>query len=158
MLGLTTAQLGFAVLLIAILGTIIVIDLRELRVPDIANAALFAAAMMYWWTVDSGAIPLQIASAAGAFGLLWAVRAGHMKIALRTGLGMGDVKMVGASAAWFHPVLFPAFLAISAGSALVAALVVTRGNSEALSTYRLPFGPFLAIGLFVTWIMEVNAG
>ena len=150
----TVHALGLA----GLLAAISVIDLRQRRVPDAANALLLAGGLTFWWFRDPGALPLQIASAAGTCAFFWIVRALHLHYAKRTGLGLGDVKMAGASATWFHPLLFPVFLLIASATALVAIILVARGGRSNISTYRLPFAPFLSLGLFATWIVEVSSG
>jgi leader peptidase (prepilin peptidase)/N-methyltransferase len=135
-----------------------IVDLRERRIPDLANLTLLASGLVFWWLRAPQALPLQAAAAAGAFALLWIIRAIHLRIAGRTGLGLGDVKMAGAAASWFNPLLFPLFLLIASAAALCAVFLAARRSGEPVSSYRLPFGPFLSAGLFVTWIVEVSAG
>lgn len=147
-----THGLGLA----AILAAISVIDLRQRRIPNVANAMLVAGGISYWWFHDPGALPLQLASGVAVFAVFWIVRAVHLRSAKRTGLGLGDVKMAGASAVWFHPLLFPAFLLTASTTAIVAVVLATRGNRAEISTYQLPFAPFLSLGLFATWILEVS--
>ncbi|TCD16668.1 prepilin peptidase [Oricola cellulosilytica] len=141
--------------LLGILAVIVVVDLRELRIPDLANLALLAGGLVFWWIRDVHSVPLQLAAAAGGFTLFWIVRALHLRLSSRVGLGLGDVKMAGASAAWFHPSLFPVFLLVSSATALCAILILASARRKTIRSYRLPFGPFLAIGLFITWMIEV---
>lgn len=71
-----------------------------------------------------------------------------------SGLGYGDVKMAGASALWFSPWNLPLFLMASSVSALVFVLAAqARGGGFQVSA-KIPFGPFLGVGLAMTWLLE----
>jgi leader peptidase (prepilin peptidase) / N-methyltransferase len=140
----------FTILLGALLIMISVIDIRQLRIPDGLNLFLFGSGISYWAVHSLEALPYQIANAAVVAGLLWLLRYGYARYSGRIGLGLGDVKMMGAAAVWISPLSVPMLIFIASFCGLVFAL--GRGNHKAGA--RIPFGPFLAVGLISTWFME----
>lgn len=145
----------FAIFLVPLLVTASIVDAREMRIPDAANLLLFAGGIAFWQLTAPQALPLQLGTAVAVFALLFALRAGHRSLAGRTGLGLGDVKMIAACSVWFDPTLFPIFLLISTATATIAVLAVHHRSGAALSALRIPFAPFLSLGLLVTWSMEL---
>jgi leader peptidase (prepilin peptidase)/N-methyltransferase len=69
------------------------------------------------------------------------------------GLGLGDVKLAAAAAAWFSLWMLPLFLFVASFSALVFLLASSAGGAKSY-TRKIPFGPFLAGALIVTWNTE----
>jgi prepilin signal peptidase PulO-like enzyme (type II secretory pathway) len=106
--------------------------------------ALLKGADSAWSTlVFSGAV----------FSCFWGVRTFHCRLTGRAGLGMGDVKLAGAAAAWLTPLSFPIFLLAGSLSALAYFVVAYRGHPDPYSV-RIPFGPFLATSLLALWHFE----
>lgn len=151
-------DLAFAVALLAVLVPIAVIDLRAMIIPDRLTLAL-AALGLAWQALTLRALPLGaiLFSAALLAGFLL-LRALHFRLRGVTGLGLGDVKMAGAAGLWFSPWNLPLFLFSASFSALVFVLVCHLAGARAGSGIdkgaRIPFGPFIAAGLFLTWTLE----
>ena len=94
------------------------------------------------------------AVAGGVFAGLWLLRLGHETLRGQTGLGLGDVKMAGAGTLWLLPGSVWLFLFVASLAALAwIGLIVATGRRISAGT-ALPFGPFLAIGLFVAYLLE----
>ena len=130
------------------------IDLRRRIIPDGLNLALLVlgvgfSALHGPALTTAGASLLQ---AACAFLLLWALRAAYARLRGRTGLGLGDVKFIAAATAWTGLAGLPLLLLVASTSALaMLALAALAGKRVGLA-FRLPFGPFLALGLHaVLW-------
>lgn len=147
-------DLAFGTALLLVLASIARIDLESLTIPDGLNALLAALGLAWSW-IDTGSFPF----AAVLFGVamlsaMWLVRIGFRLARGIDGLGLGDVKMAGAAALWYSPWNAPAFLFFSAISALLF-LAARRSVTGRLDTNaRVPFGPFLGVGLFATWLLE----
>jgi leader peptidase (prepilin peptidase) / N-methyltransferase len=140
----------FTILLSALLIMISAIDIRQLRIPDGLNVLLFGSGISYWTVHSFENLPYQVANAAVVAGLLWLLRYGYAHYSGRIGLGLGDVKMMGAAAVWISPLSVPLLIFIASFSGLVFA--IAGGNHKVGA--RIPFGPFLAVGLISTWLME----
>jgi leader peptidase (prepilin peptidase)/N-methyltransferase len=161
--GLDGGARLWTVLLLLLLLAIAIADLRELRIPDWANAALAAGGLAFillelsWLEVRSHIMGAAVASA-GA----WALRAAYARLRGRQGLGLGDVKMLGAASLWIGPLGVPTLLLVAALSGLVAALAWhglaslraagRRPSAAVTAATRMPFGPHLAVGAAFTWI------
>jgi leader peptidase (prepilin peptidase) / N-methyltransferase len=140
----------FSLLLAAILILISLIDIRQHRIPDLSNVALGLGGILFWCITDIEKLVPQLATGAAVAVGLWIIRRVHSQLTGRIGLGLGDVKMGGAAAVWINPLLLPMFLFVSSLTGLVFALAKGRVAYQE----RVAFGPFLAIGLMSSWLVE----
>ncbi|ESX46044.1 A24 family peptidase [Mesorhizobium sp. C416B] len=142
--------------LAAILAAISIADFRRQIIPDGLNLALAATGLGYQVAADG--LPLHLVFAAATFAAAWLLRRGHFLMTGRIGLGLGDVKMLAAAACWIDPLLLPVLLFIASATALlfVGGQVVATGPAAARA--RVAFGPFIAIGLGSSWVLEQFAG
>jgi leader peptidase (prepilin peptidase)/N-methyltransferase len=76
----------------------------------------------------------------------------HEKISGRPGLGGGDARLFGVAGLWLGFEGLPSCLLIAALSGLLAAALSWRGGMIAGRDDPLPFGPHLALGLWLTWM------
>jgi len=141
----------FGLPLFVILFAIAWIDLATFRIPNLLN--LLLAVIGIAWQIHLGLTPVhwQIFFALILAGTVFAVRHFFYQRTGLHGLGMGDVKMAGAAGLWIFPHNLPLFVMISSLSGLSYALI-KNGTSR---VHAVPFGPFLAFGLFVTWVWEI---
>jgi leader peptidase (prepilin peptidase) / N-methyltransferase len=131
------------------------IDLRRGIIPDwlnltIAVIGLARAAILDGWTAALGA---------GCEGLLigavvWLLRRLYFMFRQIQGLGMGDVKLLAASAIWTGVAGVPMQLLIASLTALAAAGFFQVAGRTMTRQTSLPFGPFLALGLLVTLALQ----
>ncbi|HEX2257273.1 MAG TPA: A24 family peptidase [Afifellaceae bacterium] len=153
----------WTLLLLAVLLAISIVDLREMRIPDWANAALaFGGLLFVVLELSSMEVRSHIVAAAFMAAGAWTVRAAYAKLRGRPGLGLGDVKMLGAATLWVGPFGAPTLVLVAALSGLTTALVwhgilsarAARGHAVGAMTAatRIPFGPHLAIGAAFTWL------
>lgn len=142
-----TALLGWQLLLIT------VIDGEHFRLPDRLTLPLMAtgglAAVLVSHTTPLDAV---IGAAAGFTGL-WLLAFLYRRLRGRDGLGDGDPILLAAGGAWVGWIGLPSVLlwASAAGLSLVAARLLLGQKVSAAD--RLPFGPCLAAGLWLTWMM-----
>lgn len=119
-------------------------DLRYGLLFDWLNLLLFVTGILYLamndlsWTMLSGAV-------LGA-GCLWLLR-----WLTHGGLGLGDVKMMGALGIWLGAkfTVVALFLAFLGGGLLAFVLVLRKGFSR---KQTMPFGPFLAMGGYIAFL------
>lgn len=141
-----TALFGWQILLIAL------IDAETLWLPDqltlpLLGSGLLAAALL----PDLSMVDAAVGAGAG-FLLLWIVRATYRRLRGREGLGGGDPILFGAVGAWVGWLGLPSVLLWASAAALswVGARALARrplGSDE-----PLPFGPFIVIGGWLTWL------
>ncbi|TGQ73023.1 prepilin peptidase [Mesorhizobium sp. M00.F.Ca.ET.186.01.1.1] len=144
--------------LAAILVAISVVDFRRMVIPDALNLALAAGGLGFQLVAQRDNTAMQVLIAALTLALLWALRRGHFLLTGRIGLGLGDVKMLAAAALWISPLLLPLLLFIASAAALlfIGGQVVAAGPAAART--RVPFGPFIALGLGCSWALEHFVG
>jgi len=144
--GLLTAALGWWLLLIA------VIDAERFWLPDRLTLPLAAAGLLAAPLEGAGALADRALGAAigfaGLAGLAWLYR----RLRGREGLGGGDARLLAAAGAWTGWAGLPSVLvwASLAGFSVLAAALLTgrrlRGDDA------LPFGSFLALGIWLVWL------
>lgn len=156
-LGSSPIVVAFGLALAGLVATIAFFDLRHLIIPDGFNLALAGGgfAFQYWKAAQP---PLTAIGFAIVVALLFlALRQVFMRLRGQAGLGLGDVKMAGASALWFSPWNLALYLLVTCVSALIfVAFRHVGGSRHGLET-KVPFGPFLGLGVFATWVCE-NSG
>ncbi|NKJ09008.1 leader peptidase (prepilin peptidase)/N-methyltransferase [Rhizobium sp. SG741] len=129
-------------------------DIRRFRIPDLANALLFAGGLgvrlsQGWYAMSVGAL-----NACVVFVCVLTLRNALTKLRGRSALGMGDVKLMAASSVWLDLSDIPCFVLIACCSALVFVAVTFRSVDGSVADRRIPFGPFLCLSLLMTWAME----
>jgi len=143
--------------LVICFGVICYVDFRWFIIPDSVNILLLLAGLMF--RVQQGAAETLMACAFALLValLMWTIRHVHLRLTGRVGLGLGDVKLAGAAAVWFSPWMFPIFLFLASSLALVFLLISNLARKD-VQTQKIPFGPFLAGSLVVTWNLERLCG
>jgi len=156
--ALAGAVLGWQLLLIA------VIDAEHFWLPDALTLPLFLSGLFAAVALDPanvqsglqwslvGPLKTPLIGAASGFGVLWLLAFIYKRLRGRDGLGGGDPFLLGAIGAWVGWMGLPSVLlwASLSGLSVVAAKVVLR--RPVVGTDRLPFGVFLAIGAWLTWL------
>lgn len=128
------------------------IDWEHLRLPDQLTLPLLLAGLGVTAWLDPTSLTAHAAGAALGWGGLSALAFLYRRLRGREGLGQGDAKLLGAAGAWVGPAALPSVLLIAASLGLAMALLqrVLRGDVTAATP--LPFGPYLATGLWIGWL------
>jgi leader peptidase (prepilin peptidase)/N-methyltransferase len=146
----------FLVVLVVASALLAWIDLRSGIIPNWLNIAIAAAGLARVALLESLAATLIAGGEGIAVGVaVWLLRWFFFSLRRYQGLGLGDVKLLAASAIWIGIAGVPVQLLLASLSALVtAAILRIRGHGISGKT-SLPFGPFLVLGLVTTlWIKE----
>lgn len=143
---LATAALGWQLLLIALIDAENFWLPDELTLPLIASGLIASAVLVSGWPVD------QIIGAVTGLAGLWLIALAYRRLRDRDGMGSGDPILFAGVGAWVGWQGLPTTLlwACAAGFSLVLTFLVTRRKVS--GSDRLPFGTFLAIGLWLTWL------
>ena len=142
-----TALLGWQLILIA------VVDAEHFWLPDVLTLPLLATGLAAAAILPTGSLLHAAIGAAVGFLGLWLLATAYRRLRQRDGLGGGDPILLAAGGAWVGWIGLPSILlwASAAALSLVAARILT---GRAVSGQdRLPFGPFLAIGIWMTWLI-----
>lgn len=140
------AGLGWALLLIAI------VDAEHLWLPDRLTLPLLAAGLVAGALQGGSAFTAQAIGASVGWAVLALLAIGYRRLRGREGLGGGDARLLAAGGAWVGWMGLPSVLvwASLAGMSVVGARVAVgrpvRGDD------KLPFGTFLALGIWLTWL------
>lgn len=142
-----TALLGWQLLLIA------VIDAEHFCLPDQLTLPLLATGGLAAVLLDHTAPLDALVGAAAGFSALWLLAFVYRRLRGREGLGDGDPFLLAAGGAWVGWMGLPSVLlwASAAGLSLVMARVLVGNRVTAAD--RLPFGPCLTAGLWLTWLL-----
>lgn len=152
--ALLTAFFGWNLLLIA------VVDGEHFWIPDILTGPLFVvglmAAVLLYPAGISQALPHALygplIGAAAGFGSLWLLATFYRLVRKREGLGGGDPILFGAIGAWVGWSALPTVLLYASLSGLGVALFKLILRKPVSATDALPFGVFLAIGGWLTYL------
>lgn len=139
---------GFLALM---LTAISVTDARERRIPDVFSLPLIPVGLLAAGSMVNPAasyiVPPDRLIAVLAIGvILWGLARAYQAWRGFPGLGMGDVKLSMAAAAWIAPEHLALWLLAAATSALAWAVLKQRKGRE-----KVPFGCFLAPWIFIFW-------
>lgn len=150
-------NLLFGGLLTALVVAIAVIDFRHLIIPDPLNGALALGGLTFQAWHDPDRLIIAMGFSAMAVALLLLIRDLFSRLRGVTGLGLGDVKMVGAGALWISPWHLAPMLLIATVSALCFVIIARLIGVAVDIRARIPFGPFLGLGILVVWLVERDA-
>ncbi len=142
-----TAMFGWVLLLLA------AIDARTFLVPDVLTLPLLVAGIAFGFWRGGDAWMTHVFGAIIGWGASFVLMISYRAWRGRDGLGGGDVKLFGAAGAWLGPFALASVALLGAITALMATLVMAALGQEISRTTKLPFGPFLAFGIFATWIL-----
>lgn len=141
-----TSLLGWQLILIA------VVDAEHFWLPDALTVPLLGTGLIAAAILPSGSLPHSAIGAVVGFLSLWLLAFAYRRLRHRNGLGGGDPIMLAAGGAWVAWIGLPSILlwaSVSALSLVGARLVMGHAVS---GQDRLPFGPFLALGIWLTWL------
>lgn len=149
-----TAVLGWQLLLIAL------IDAEHFQLPDQLTLPLFATGVLAAVVLHPAGAPSALPSALAApligaavgFGGLWLLAWAYRRVRGREGLGGGDPFLLGAGGAWVGWIGLSSVLLWTSMAGLSVAAGAQAVHRHVSGSDRLPFGAFLTIGLWLTWL------
>lgn len=128
------------------------IDLESLRLPDRLNAAVAILGAVYIVHTGQPILSPVIGAVAG-YGTIYLIGAGYRILRGRAGIGLGDAKLLGAAGVWVGWEGLSPLLLFASAAALVTIVVWRCCGLTVRSEDRVPFGPFLALGLWCCWLL-----
>jgi len=123
---------------------VVFIDLDHKIIPDSISLGGIVVGFVASFFTPVGWVDSLMGILAGA-GSLFAVAWGYHLITGKEGMGMGDVKLLGAIGAFlgWQSVLFTIFLSSIAGSVVGVVALKLMGEGR---DYEIPYGPFIVLG------------
>lgn len=144
-------DLAATLILLALLTAAAAIDLRTRRLPDLLNLAIAAAGLAATWLLGRDLAASLVGIGAGYLAFLL-VSVLYRRLRGRDGLGLGDAKLLAAGGAWIGWMGLPFAVLIAAAAGLIFVLGARLAGRRLAATDALPFGPFLALGVFAVWL------
>ena len=136
------------------------IDWLNFRLPDVLTLPLLLAGLAAAaWAEPDLAAGHALAAAAGYAGFR-AVALAYRAVRGWDGLGAGDAKLLAAGGAWLGLDLLPMAVLLAALLGLGLALVQAVRARRLSGTAAIPFGPPLALAIWLLWLYarEASAG
>lgn len=150
--AMSSDRIAASLLLALALSLLSAIDTVSLRLPDLLTVPLLLAGLLFAAAMGSKVFVWQLASAllggVALYGIGWVYR----QIRGRDGLGLGDAKLFAAAGAWTSAEGLPSILLIACAAALAVVLGWRLAGKSIEGGSAIPFGPFIAIGLWIVWL------
>jgi leader peptidase (prepilin peptidase)/N-methyltransferase len=155
----TLQFLGFFIPLCPLCGALALTDIRRGILPNGLNLSVAALGFLKA-VIAAGVVAAVEAGCEGAaIGLIfWLLRRFYFRWRKTQGLGLGDVKFLAAAGLWIGIAGLPTLLLIATLAALAVAGSLQLAGRDVTRRSSLPFGPYLAIGLALTVILQQFQG
>lgn len=150
--GVTPVVLAATVLLGAALASLSVIDLRHMRLPDALTLPLLGLGLGYAWLTGPELLLWHGFGAVAGYAGLLGVAEVYRRWRGRDGLGRGDAKLLAAGGAWVGAGGLASIVLLAALTALLGVAAMAAAGTALDRHSRIPFGPFLALGIWVVWL------
>lgn len=149
-------KIAVFVFLCSVAGMIAWTDYRKMIIPDWINL-LTASSGIFVSVVLLRAPLLQVALGSLVVLFLgWLIARVYKGLRGHHALGMGDIKFLGAAAAWTGLVGMPWLLMIASFGGLTHIFVKGLLGHTTDRMTRIPFGPYLASGLILVWSLDLG--
>ena len=130
------------------------VDERTLELPDWSSAAILGFGLMVAFGSGQEDFLTALSASLLVAGALAGVRLVWLKVYRRDGLGLGDVKLAAACAAWTGPLLAAPAIAVAGAITLMR---IALQPSMSTAGARIPFGSGIAAGFFIVWAIAAGS-
>jgi leader peptidase (prepilin peptidase)/N-methyltransferase len=136
-------------------GALALIDMRHGIIPDWLNLTIAGLGLSKAVIGGGSLAGLEAACEGIAIGaIFWLLRRLYFILRKIQGLGLGDVKFLAAAGLWVCVDGLPMLLLVAALAALVTAGCMQLAGQNMTRRTSISFGPFLALGLLVTLVVQ----
>ena len=130
------------------------IDRDWMLLPDILTLPLLLTGLaVAWFDGPEALTQATLGAAAGWLGFTL-IAVGYRRLRGRDGLGLGDAKLLAAGGAWVGIGLLPTVILLAAVVALTVAVPARLLHGTTSADTPLPFGPWLALGIWIVWLLR----
>jgi leader peptidase (prepilin peptidase) / N-methyltransferase len=145
---LVLLSFGLLCLLCAVLAWI---DIRDGIIPDWLNLAIAGLGIVTIIMTGGLTVALEaLGEGAAIAGAFWLLRRLYFSFRGIQGLGLGDVKFLGAAGIWVGVAGIPLVLLVATITALACVGIAKISGRALTAQTSMSFGPFLAAGLLLT--------
>ena len=147
----------FGLVLFLALTALAIIDYRTMILPDKLTLPLIMLGFFFAYSQDphtQSVLRNNVLGAVIGYFALVSLELFYKKFRGADGLGRGDAKLLSAGGAWCGWAGLPFIVLIASASGLLHALLLSRNQPHQQKTVpiKLPFGPHLSLGIFITWV------
>lgn len=149
-------QPGWSLLLAAMLLALSAHDARDQILPDVLTLPLAGLGLLQAVLSGHPSLLEALAGALLGYGIIWGLALVWRRWRGVEAIGMGDAKLLAAGGAWAGAGALAPILLVGSGAGLATALlgsVFRTGRLPAGLEQRIPFGPFLALGIWTGWCL-----
>jgi leader peptidase (prepilin peptidase)/N-methyltransferase len=146
------AALIFSCALGWILLTLALIDVRVFRLPDVLTLPLAVLGLVAAWMLAPEHFLAHVLGAIAGFAVFALVALAYRYVRGRSGLGLGDAKLLAAAGAWVGIAGLPSVVLIASVTALLVVLGARIARRPLRADSAIPFGAFLAVGTWMVWL------
>ncbi len=150
-LAFSSAPVMLSLVLYANLYALALYDWHSFRLPNMLNASLLITGFMATYAIGGDMVSHLIGAVAG-FAFVVFLDMAYRRLRGRAGIGMGDAKFLAGAGAWAGWVGLPPTLFIASIVGLGTILIKSIAGKRHESAEPLPFGPYLCLGLWLTWL------
>ena len=135
-------------LLLGLLARLSYVDWKTYRLPNLMTKPLIILGLIYNFNLSLDVHPYLLGAILG-YAIFWIVETAYRLIRKREGLGRGDAKLLAVGGAWCGALALPFIILIGSSAGLIYILSKPKSERAAI---KLPFGPFLAAGIAITFL------
>lgn len=127
-------------------------DWRFFRLPNLLTLTLFLTGCMAAWISPYHALAHHIYGAIAGFLIFPAINLVYKSLRGRDGIGLGDAKLMAGVGMWLGWQALPVVLLVASLSGLGYGFLTLDRTKGPIAQARLPFGPFLCLGAWLSWL------
>jgi leader peptidase (prepilin peptidase)/N-methyltransferase len=143
-----TNRIALGVALVTLLVPVTLIDLDVRRIPNTLTAPFAVLAVALLAVLDADRLPEHLIAGGAAFAFFYLAA-----VAKPGGMGFGDVKLAGVLGLYLGRAVAPGIFIALIGGLVIGAVVMARVGVVAGRRTKLPFGPFLALGGLIGFLV-----
>jgi leader peptidase (prepilin peptidase)/N-methyltransferase len=131
------------------------IDWEHFLLPDVLTLPLLVLGLVVTAWDDPDEVTDHAIGAVLGYAALRLVSVAYVRLRGREGMGAGDAKLLAAGGAWLGWAALPWVVVLAAGTGLLLALGAWLRGERVGATTMLPFGPCLALAI---WLLRLWGG
>jgi leader peptidase (prepilin peptidase) / N-methyltransferase len=128
------------------------IDIRRWLLPDVLTLPLLVTGLVVAAIFNAAGLADRAIAATLGFLALRGLSLAYRRLRHREGLGQGDAKLFAAAGAWLGTAALPQAILLAAAAALAMATGLALAGTRLRADTALPFGPFLALAIWLIWL------
>lgn len=134
------------------------IDWRQYRLPDALTLPLLGLGLLATALQMPDQLGSSVVGVIAGYAALRLIDCAYRRLRGRDGLGQGDAKLLAAGGAWLGWEALPSVVLLAAVLGLALALILSRRGAALRRDMMLPFGPPLALAIWVAWLAGMATG